>query len=106
VRGRKKDLHNPVRTTIWVEKTDLEAAEATQLSKATIFRQGLKSCVLTQRTRPEVLERLAHAEEVMAESHEVEAEAHRHRAWEMREKVRNGGISGTIEFNQGRVLDE
>jgi len=87
MRGRKSTLHDAVRTTIWIEKTDQEAAAATRLPPSVIFRQGLKACVLTQRTRPEVLEKLAIAEDHMAEEHEAQAMTHRHRAAEYREKI-------------------
>jgi hypothetical protein len=92
MRGRKRELHDPVRTSIWVEKSDRDAAKATKLSDATIYRQGLKYCVLTQRTRPEVLEKLAVDEDRMAEDHESSAAAHRHRAEEFRTRITDGRI--------------
>jgi len=61
-------------------------------------RAGLKIC---NRTRPEVLERLAAAEDQMAEEHETEAAMHRHRAQELRGRTRNGQISGPAEASGG-----
>lgn len=90
MRGRKKELHNPLRKTIYVEKADAETAKASHLSDSVIYRAGLKIC---NRTRPEVLERLAAAEDQMAEEHETEAAMHRHRAQELRGRTRNGQIS-------------
>lgn len=70
-----------------LEKSDLEAADAAGLSHSTVFRQGLKHCVLSQRARPDVLQKLIAAEEAKALEHEAEALSHRHRAEEFKEKL-------------------
>ena len=96
--GRKKAYHKPKRLTILVEQSDFEAGEAMQVPHSAIYRMGIKQCALT---RPEVLSRLAAAEDHRAEEHEAEAEMHRHRAQELRGKTRNGQITGPEPADSG-----
>jgi len=88
--GRKKAYHKPKRLTILVEQSDFEAGEAMRVPHSAIYRMGIKQCALT---RPEVLARLAAAENRLADEHQAEAEMHRHRALEMQGKIRNGQIT-------------
>ena len=88
LRGRKKTLHDPVKTSMRLERSDLEAAKSSGMDDTAIFRAGLKHCILTGRPRSDVLTKLIKSEVEMAEEHEAEALAHRHRAEQFEEKLK------------------
>jgi|GEM_PF-5052928 hypothetical protein len=94
MRGRLRTLHNPVRISFWTEKADKDAADATNLTYAVLFHQGIKTCLVTGRGRPEVLGKLAEAEVQMAEDHEDQAAMHRHRAEEILAHIKQRTLGG------------